>query len=48
MKLKPLNDRVIATRVEEEQKTTGGIIMPDTVKENPQEGKHEHIHKGLQ
>ena len=39
MKFKPLNDRVIATRVEEEQKTAGGIIIPDTAKEKPQEGK---------
>jgi chaperonin GroES len=39
MKLKPLNDRVIVTRVEEEQKTAGGIIIPDTAKEKPQEGK---------
>jgi len=39
MKFKPLNDRVIVTRVEKEQKTTGGIIIPDTAKEKPQEGK---------
>ena len=39
MKFRPLNDRVIATRVEEEQKTSGGIIIPDTAKEKPQEGK---------
>jgi chaperonin GroES len=39
MKLKPLNDRVIVTRVKEEQKTAGGIIIPDTAKEKPQEGK---------
>lgn len=39
MKLKPLNDRVIVTRVEKEQKTAGGIIIPDTAKEKPQEGK---------
>jgi len=39
MKLKPLNDRVIAVRVEKEQKTAGGIIIPDTAKEKPQEGK---------
>ncbi len=39
MKLKPLNDRVIVTRIEEEQKTAGGIIIPDTAKEKPQEGK---------
>ena len=39
MKLKPLNDRVIVTRLEEEQKSAGGIIIPDTAKEKPQEGK---------
>jgi chaperonin GroES len=39
MKFKPLHDRVIVTRVEKEQKTAGGIIIPDTVKEKPQEGK---------
>lgn len=39
MKIKPLNDRVLVTRVEEEQKTAGGIIIPDTAKEKPQEGK---------
>lgn len=38
MKIKPLNDRVIVARVEEEQKTAGGIIIPDTAKEKPQEG----------
>jgi chaperonin GroES len=38
MKIKPLNDRVIVKRVEEEQKTVGGIIIPDTAKEKPQEG----------
>ena len=39
MKIKPLNDRVLVTRVEEEHKTAGGIIIPDTAKEKPQEGK---------
>ena len=39
MKLKPLNDRVLVLRVEEEQKSAGGIIIPDTAKEKPQEGK---------
>lgn len=39
MKIRPLNDRVIVKRVEEEQKTVGGIIIPDTAKEKPQEGK---------
>jgi len=39
MKIRPLNDRVLVSRVEEEQKTTGGIIIPETAKEKPQEGK---------
>ena len=39
MEIKPLNDRIIVARVEEEQKTAGGIIIPDTAKEKPQEGK---------
>ena len=39
MKIRPLNDRVLVVRVEEEQKTSGGIIIPDTAKEKPQEGK---------
>ena len=39
MKIRPLNDRVLVVRVEEEQKTPGGIIIPDTAKEKPQEGK---------
>jgi len=37
--IRPLNDRVLVVRVEEEQKTAGGIIIPDTAKEKPQEGK---------
>jgi chaperonin GroES len=39
MKIRPLNDRVMVLRVEEEQKTVGGIIIPETAKEKPQEGK---------
>ncbi len=39
MKIKPLQDRVIIKRLEEEQKTAGGIIIPDTAKEKPQQGK---------
>jgi chaperonin GroES len=39
MKIKPLNDRVLVLRVEQEEKTKGGIIIPDTAKEKPQEGK---------
>ena len=36
---RPLHDRVVVRRVEEEQKTKGGIIIPDTAKEKPQEGE---------
>ena len=39
MKISPLNDRVLVLRVDEEEKTAGGIIIPDTAKEKPQEGK---------
>jgi chaperonin GroES len=39
MNFRPLGDRVLVRRVEEEQKTRGGIIIPDTAKEKPQEGE---------
>ena len=39
MKIRPLNDRILVKRLEEEKKTKGGIIIPDTVKEKPQQGK---------
>ena len=39
MKIQPLNDRILLLRVKEEEKTSGGIIIPDTAKEKPQEGK---------
>ena len=39
MKFKPLHDRVVVRRVESEQKTKGGIIIPDTAKEKPVEGE---------
>jgi chaperonin GroES len=39
MKIRPLQDRVLVKRVEEEQKTKGGIIIPDTAKEKPIEGE---------
>jgi chaperonin GroES len=39
MKIRPLHDRVIVQRIQEEEKTKGGIIIPDTAKEKPQEGK---------
>ena len=39
MKIRPLQDRVMVKRLEEEEKTVGGIIIPDTAKEKPQKGK---------
>ncbi|MDI6793181.1 MAG: co-chaperone GroES [bacterium] len=39
MKIRPLGDRIIVQRVEEEERTKGGLIIPDTAKEKPQEGK---------
>ena len=39
MKIRPLNDRLLVKRMEEEAKTAGGIIIPDTAKEKPAEGK---------
>ena len=39
MKIRPMNENVLVLRVEEEQKTSGGIIIPDTAKKKPQEGK---------
>ena len=39
MKIRPLHDRVIVLRIPEEEMTKGGIIIPDTAKEKPQEGK---------
>jgi chaperonin GroES len=39
MKFRPLGDRVVVRRVKEDQKTPGGIIIPDTVQEKPQEGE---------
>ena len=39
MKLSPLGDRILVTRVDEEELSKGGIIIPDTAKEKPQEGK---------
>jgi chaperonin GroES len=39
MKVRPLHDRIIVKRLEEEEKTKGGIIIPDTAKEKPIEGK---------
>jgi chaperonin GroES len=39
MKVKPLQDRVLVVRIQEDEKTSGGIIIPDTAKEKPQEGR---------
>jgi chaperonin GroES len=39
MAIRPMNDRVLVLRVESEKKTVGGIFIPDTAKEKPQEGK---------
>lgn len=46
MKIRPLQDRVIVKRVEEEGKTKGGIIIPDTAKEKPMEGLVVAVGKG--
>lgn len=46
MKIRPLQDRVIVERVEAEEKSAGGIIIPDTAKEKPQEGKVVSVGKG--
>jgi len=39
MKIRPLNDRILVKRLEQEEKTSGGIIIPDSAKEKPAEGK---------
>ncbi|MDR0549380.1 MAG: co-chaperone GroES [Deltaproteobacteria bacterium] len=46
MKLRPLNDRILVKRVDEEETTKGGIIIPDTAKEKPQQGKVIAIGEG--
>ncbi|MFY9941132.1 MAG: co-chaperone GroES [Desulfobacterales bacterium] len=46
MKLRPLQDRIIVQRVEEESKTKGGIIIPDSAKEKPAEGVVISVGKG--
>jgi chaperonin GroES len=46
MKIRPLHDRILVERVGEEQKTKGGIIIPDTAKEKPQEGRVVAVGKG--
>ena len=46
MRIRPLQDRVIVRRIAEDEKSKGGIIIPDTAKEKPQEGKVVAIGKG--
>ncbi len=46
MKIRPLQDRILVKRVEEEEKSKGGIIIPDSAKEKPQEGKVIAVGKG--
>ncbi len=46
MKIRPLQDRIIVKRIEEEEKTKGGIIIPDTAKEKPQEARVVAVGKG--
>ena len=46
MKIRPLHDRVIVKRVDEEETTKGGIIIPDSAKEKPSEGKIIAVGKG--
>jgi len=47
MKIRPLRDRIIVKRIEEEETSKGGIIIPDTAKEKPQEGKVIAVGKGM-
>ena len=47
MAFRPLGDRVLVKRVEEESKTKGGIIIPDTAKEKPQEGQVVSVGEGV-
>lgn len=46
MKLRPLQDRIIVKRIEEEAKTAGGIFIPETAKEKPQQGEVVAVGKG--
>jgi chaperonin GroES len=46
MKLKPLDDRVVVKPIEAEEKTAGGIVLPDTAKEKPQTGKIVAVGEG--
>lgn len=47
MKMRPLHDRVLVKRIESEEKTKSGIIIPDTAKEKPQEGEIIAVGSGL-
>ena len=47
MKIRPLQDRILVKRIEEEESTAGGIIIPDTAKEKPQEGKVVAVGNGV-
>jgi chaperonin GroES len=47
MSFRPLHDRVLVKRVKEEEKTKGGIIIPDSAKEKPQEGKVVAVGSGV-
>ncbi len=46
MSIRPLQDRILVKRIDEEETTSGGIIIPDTAKEKPQEGKVIAVGKG--
>lgn len=46
MKIRPLHDRIIVKRIKEEEKTKGGIIIPETAKEKPSEGEIVAVGKG--
>ncbi len=47
MKIRPLHDRVLVKRVESEEKTAGGIIIPDSAKEKPMQGKVLAVGSGV-
>ena len=46
MKIRPLNDRVIVKRLDEEKKSAGGIVIPDTAAEKPSQGEVVHVGPG--
>jgi chaperonin GroES len=46
MKIRPLHDRILVKRIDEEEKTSGGIIIPDSAKEKPQEGRVVSVGNG--